>query len=104
MIGDLVTMSAGASSMARRTDAEMLLELVPKDGETVGNKSLRTQLRWTEDKYWKVRDSLLDAGKLERGQGQGGSVRRPITNSNQPIVAPPRSTEAQLYEPLLKVL
>jgi hypothetical protein len=90
--------------MARRTDAEMLLDLVPNDGEAVGNKWLQNQLRWSEDKYWRIRDSLLDTGTLERGRGKGGSVRRPITVSNQPIVAAPRSTEAQLYEPLLKVL
>jgi hypothetical protein len=94
--------------MARRTDAEMLMELVPEDGSFVGNVSLITQLGWTKDKdkYWRVRERLLEDGQLERGRGKGGSVRRSVTNSDPIATVKPlrNSLEGQLYEPLLRVL
>ncbi len=92
--------------MARRPDADMLMELVPEDGSSVGNGWLVAQLGWSEDKYWKVREILLEKGQLERGRGKGGSVRRSATNGDHVAVvkAVRGSPEAQLYEPLLRVL
>jgi hypothetical protein len=91
--------------MARRSDAAMLMELVPCDGSFVGNGWLLNQLGWQEDKYWRVRDRLLASKQLERGRGKGGSVRRPVSNGDQIAAKQPRnSPEAQLYEPLLRVL
>ncbi len=58
--------------MVRRPDADMLMELVPEDGSSVGNGWLMTQLGWSEDKYWKVREILLEKGQLERGRGKAG--------------------------------
>ena len=51
------------------------LEAMP--GRKSGNKSLRERLGWDEATYERVRDSLAAAGEVERGQGRGGSVRRP---------------------------
>ena len=59
-----------------------ILKLVPKDGTTVGNMSLREQVaerlgaRVDEDLYFTARDELVAAGKLATGKGRGGSVRR----------------------------
>ncbi|MFA6286977.1 MAG: site-specific DNA-methyltransferase [Opitutaceae bacterium] len=53
-----------------------LLALVPADGSTVGNTSLREQLGWDGATYAAVRDELVAAGLLEKGKGRGGSVKR----------------------------
>lgn len=52
-----------------------LLYGVPDDGATIGNMRLRKKLGWSNDRYFSVRDALVDAGVLELGRGQGGSVR-----------------------------
>ena len=58
-----------------------LLSLVPADGSTIGNGSLRGFLAdklgrpVEEAEYLAARDALVDAGTLIKGQGRGGSVR-----------------------------
>jgi len=92
--------------MARRSDAEMLMDHVPEEGSGVGNEYLIKQLGWQRDKYWKVRDELLDRGVIERGKGRGGSVRR--STSKVPAVAAKKvastGPEEKLYQPLLGTL
>jgi energy-coupling factor transporter ATP-binding protein EcfA2 len=51
------------------------LESAP--GLKSGNKSLREQLRWDTATYDRIRDRLTSEGRIERGQGRGGSVRIP---------------------------
>lgn len=53
-----------------------LLALVPTDGSTVSNTSLREQLGWDEATYAAVRSELVEAGVLEKSKGRGGSVKR----------------------------
>ncbi|HUD43468.1 MAG TPA: site-specific DNA-methyltransferase [Dokdonella sp.] len=59
-----------------------LLELLPKDGSSVGNQSLRDQLAdrlgapVSEVDYFAARDALVDAGMVRKGKGRGGSVAR----------------------------
>ena len=97
----------------RPSDEDVLLGLVPPAGELVGNVSLLRQLEqrgWSEDKFWRIRDHLLDEGVLLRGRGKGGSVRRVVAEpSEAPVsspvkVQPKTSSELSLYDPLLKVL
>jgi hypothetical protein len=78
-----------------------LLHGVPNDGSTIGNMRLRRNLRWSTDYYFSVRDTLVDAGWLELGRGQGGSVRRVSIDPDPPVVF---DSELDLYEPLLKVI
>jgi len=52
---------------------------------TMGNVTLQKQLNWTDEVYWKVRNSLIADGKLERGKGKGGSVRL-IRTVEQPSI------------------
>lgn len=93
--------------MARTSDEDMLMGLVPPNGDPIGNLSVLRQLGWDNEKYWRVRDRLLDLGTIVTGKGKGGSVRR-VIEVVEPIV--PSATvqrasgEAALYEPLLKVL
>ena len=65
-----------ATAMARRSDEDLLLNLIPDSGEPVGNLSVLKKLGWEEEKYWRVRDRLLENGTLLRGRGKGGSIRR----------------------------
>ena len=65
-----------------------LLDLVPPEGERVTNHALIDSfiklttpgIPESEDDrrklYWTLRNELIDEGDLERGKGQGGSVRR----------------------------
>ena len=48
--------------MSRIPDPEYFLNNMNSDGSAIGNKALRDKLKWDEDKYWKVRDELLQAG------------------------------------------
>lgn len=95
--------------MTRPSDEDILLNLVPLD-RPMGNVGLLTQLKqkgWDEKKYWDVRERLLEQGKLEKGRGRGGSVRRRLAEIREPAVisqSTRQGPEAALYEPLLEVL
>lgn len=56
-------------------DEEALLNYVPLEG-SVGNKTLREKLGWEQDRYFAVRNSLIEKGLLDKGRGKGGSVNR----------------------------
>lgn len=94
------------------SDEEVLLSLVPANGEGVGNLSLIRQLaqsRWSEDKFWSIRGKLLSDGILIKGRGKGGSVRRTDTSPGDPAsplqeVEPRAGGELALYQPLLETL
>ena len=57
-------------------DRKVFLSAVPKKSETIGNGALRNELGWNESRYWKVHHSLVEDGRIIRGRGRGGSVRR----------------------------
>ena len=59
--------------------AKDLLAKVPQDGTKIGNSSLRVELNWQEDCYWRIRNTLIDYGLLEMGHGKGGSVGRIVS-------------------------
>lgn len=59
---------------------DLILQLIPKDGSSIGNIKLQQQLTeaaafsFSEEDYWRVRDALIADGVLGKGQGRGGSV------------------------------
>jgi hypothetical protein len=94
---------------------EQLLAGVPADGTSVGNKALREQLGWDEDTYWKVRNQSIAGGRLEKGRGKGGSVKRVVASEALEAIAEQADevadearelyeVEAQLYEPMRDVI
>lgn len=102
-------------------DEQKLYDRLPVDGSAVGNKTLRSGLRWSEKRYWGVRDGLVDRGLASRGHGRGGSLRRSIESpasqdaeiievAEVKLIAPAASPplivlrEIHLYEPLAQVL
>jgi len=102
-----------------------LFDLTPADGKNAGNTSLRESLRsrfpeeeFTDEDYWDLRNSLITEGRLERGRGQGGSVRRVLV-VEEPVPVPiataaaaqvgndaatQSTAEAPLYEPFQRVI
>ncbi|MFL5344817.1 MAG: hypothetical protein ACJ8AT_08485 [Hyalangium sp.] len=55
---------------------EKFLRVLEEDkGGASGNYALMEALGWEADKYWKVRDQLVDGGQIALGKGKGGSVR-----------------------------
>lgn len=91
-----------------------LLAGVPVDGRPVGNGHLRDDiLDWENDRYWAVRQRLVDSGILVTGRGRGGSVRRPIgqtqdgeeeTNTEEPAEDERYPNEESLYDPMTYVI
>lgn len=93
---------------------QIMLALVPEDGSSIGNKTLRPQwidkvqsdvgLTVTNTHYWDIRDRLCDAGKLVLGRGHGGSVKRGF--AEVPAIETPPAAEATgeraLYDAFLR--
>lgn len=75
----------------------LILQLIPKDGSSIGNIKLQQQLTeaaafsFSEEDYWRVRDALIADGVLGKGQGRGGSVYLA-----QPSAAKPSSLADQV--------
>lgn len=106
------------SHLAFRTmeekDIELkILEIVPNNGKSIGNKALLTELKKTfkalnEDLFWKVRNGLIENGKLSKGRGKGGSVYllqpETISKLGSDDNKKKRLSENDLYEPFQKVI
>lgn len=63
--------------MARPTleqDQKTFLARVRRAKKSLGNLSLRSELGWSENRYWKVHSALAENGRIVRGRGRGGSV------------------------------
>ncbi len=55
-------------------DAKTFVATLRELGSAAGNGALRTALGWSESRYWKVHSSLIEAAKIIKGRGRGGSV------------------------------
>ena len=105
---------ATGAQAGRNEDEQLLLSKLPKDGSAVGNLSLRKELGWDQERYWRVRNTLLEQEAVMIGRGKGGSVRltNPSVSDGGGVDELPEEAEAQskwnseeaLYEPLAKVL
>jgi hypothetical protein len=60
--------------MARPTNESIFLRALVEAGGSVSNPTLRAELDWSEDKYWRVHQSLWEKGQIEKGRGRGGTV------------------------------
>ncbi len=64
--------------MPRRTYAEIFLDkLTELSGDEpclIGNKTLRNELDWDEDRYEWIKAQLVDENRIILGRGKGGSV------------------------------
>lgn len=85
-------------------DALKLLDHVPEDGSFVGNVSLLRRSK-LGDRYWKIRDELIQGQFLLLGKGRGGSVARVATDLGSASKSTKKSKqyvqrESELYGPL----
>jgi len=113
-------------NLQRRDDyKQTLYSLTPADGKTISNAALREALKnshideeFLPEDYWDLRNSLITEGKLLRGRGYGGSVRRALTTA-EPVANPVTAeiaaqagadaaqavvAEVSLYAPFQKVI
>ena len=67
-------------------DAKALIDLLPPDGGTTSNPSLRDSLGWDPDidRYYRARDEVEDAGLIQRGRGRGGTVSLALACEDSP--------------------
>lgn len=57
-----------------KQDSKTFVSTLRKLGASSGNGALRGALGWSETRYWKVHSTLVDAGRVVKGRGRGGSV------------------------------
>lgn len=60
--------------MARPTNESTFLNALIEAGGSVSNPTLRGSLDWSDEKYWRVHQSLWETGRIEKGRGRGGTV------------------------------
>jgi len=92
-----------ASAQDLSDEARKMLQMIPPDGSSIGNSSLRSKMGLSVEEYWRVRDELLEAGLIQTGKGRGGSVSRTADSLEEPAVSRQASLvreEKELYEPL----
>jgi hypothetical protein len=85
---------------------------IPKDGKPIGNMTLLAELQkkykdLSDDDYWKVRNSLIDSGKISKARGKGGSVYLldiAPQEEKKDEKKKTRTKEIELYEPFIKVI
>jgi len=92
-------------------DDDRLLSLVPEDGSSVGNKWLRERLGWEPERYFEIRNQLVEREALATGRGRGGSVYRltpiPVSKAAEETAkpaGPQYRRESDLYNPIEKAL
>lgn len=93
-------------------EEQQLFDQVPADSSYITNPELQRRLNWDRDRYWNVRNVLVDRGLLAVARGRGGLVCRvpqvpavlqPGEVAPVPEV-PPQVREEELYQPLAAVL
>jgi hypothetical protein len=55
-------------------DAKLFLAALRKQRKSVGNGFFRAHLGWSEPRYLRVREFLIESEKVVRGRGRGGSI------------------------------
>lgn len=83
-----------------------ILKELPKDGGSVGNMRMREliadrlSMKVREDDYFEARDALIESGKVAKGQGRGGSVRRVVDEAIPlTLAAQEKPADADLPKP-----
>jgi hypothetical protein len=86
---------------------QRLTAAMPPQGP-IGNGALRIKLGWDEDRYWYIRNRLLQAGVLVTGRGRGDSVLRvvPVASSDpeRSESGAQRTAEKDLYDPIVSTI
>lgn len=84
---------------------ERILALLPPDGSSMGNATVRAALGLELTQYQTVRDELVKEGIIELWRGRGGSVRRKVAEPAEELKKGKEATskhegkESKLYAP-----
>jgi hypothetical protein len=94
----------GSDHVKLTRKSRKLLELVPLDGDFIGNTTLLRRSGLGK-RYWTIRKELVDKGLVARGKGRGGSIARVLDGTGISVAVPKKGRlfvrrEAELYEPL----
>jgi hypothetical protein len=85
---------------------DKLFAHIPRD-KNIGNVTLLKLSGLNEDEYWRLRNKLLEQGKIGKGRGKGGSVYR-LKESDETLLKEPSSkkpgNETKLYDDFEKWL
>lgn len=91
-------MTQGQGSIDANELVDLLLQVLPSDGSTMGNLSARQALSKAagreigEEEYDQIRDKALLLGTIKKGRGRGGSIARGDGieggSGNEPPAAP----------------
>ncbi|MCO6418611.1 hypothetical protein JYK14_20970 [Siccirubricoccus sp. KC 17139] len=93
--------------MAGETQQACFLALLEEMGGSAGNGALREALGWQETTYDRVKEALVEAGRI--GRGRGGSVHLvapdggPAAVKPAAVVAPRAAAMAQAAAPARRV-
>ncbi|MFZ2050952.1 MAG: hypothetical protein WAU69_08500 [Solirubrobacteraceae bacterium] len=89
-------------------EAEMLLNALPADGSTAGNLSLRSKLDFDDETYKRAKRELLDAERVIRGVGYGGTLAKAGVRASEAEPKPSGpglvGREDELYAPFVEWL
>jgi hypothetical protein len=99
--------------MPRVSDQDVFLKRLKELRGSCGNLALRQKLGWQDEKYWRIRDELLDLGLVAKGRGQGGTIRLVEDGDDEPVPksskkreprTEERAYESSLYLPFAQTL
>lgn len=87
---------------------QRLLDAMPPQG-SIGNGALRRKLEWSEDRYWHIRNRLLQSGVVGQGRGRGRSIHRIVAlglpkSPSAATASAPRVVESALYDPIVATI
>lgn len=93
-------------------DEQQLVDRVPLDGSYITNPELQRRLGWERDRYWTIRNALVDRGVLAVARGRGGLICRVLQmaeaalpgRENPAEVVLNQLREDELYEPMAEIL
>lgn len=62
---------------------QRFLAAVAASGGSAGNQRLQAELGWADSTYQRVKQALIETGRIAPGRGRGGSVRLAGTDTNK---------------------
>lgn len=81
-------------------DKRAFMKELPLDGSFIGNMALRAELGWTEQRYYRTKQALLEDESIVPGRGKGGSVARQRKEKKRKY----NTKESRLYRPFKTAL
>jgi hypothetical protein len=66
--------------MPKEVSVQQLIAALPTDGTALSNKRIQEQLKWSKLDYERIREEALTQRLVKKAPGQGGSLRRYLTD------------------------